>query len=73
VLPGEAVGGVDVAAAQYGLVGAPYRRSYCRSLESSAGLQESLFFTSLCTTETRPEWRRRDGAETETDRQRPGR
>jgi hypothetical protein len=64
MLPGEAVGGVDVAVAQDGLVGVPYRRSCCRSLESSAGLHESLeslFLTSLYTTETRPEWRRRDG------------
>jgi hypothetical protein len=64
MLPGEVVGGVDVAVAEEGLVGATYQRSCWRSLKSSTGLHESLFLTSMYTTETRPERRRRDGAET---------
>lgn len=60
MLPGEAVGGVDVAVAEDGLVGATYRRSCWRSLKFSIGLHESLFLTSMYTTETRPERRRRD-------------
>jgi hypothetical protein len=40
VLPGEEVGGVDVAVAQDGLVVAPYQRNCCHSLESSTGLHE---------------------------------
>jgi hypothetical protein len=40
MLPGEEVGSVDVAVAQDGLVGAPCRRNYCHSLESSADLHE---------------------------------